>query len=195
MPLIPHGEERYVDLMDEDFFERLAREAEDASLTFMVVGGHAVNAYGYQRTTIDVDLLIAESALGTWRTFWERRGYRCVHTTDAFCQFRTADETERFPVDLMVVSDETFGKLRSKEQRRAVGGCTLPVPSPLHLIALKLHALSNKERARQGMDLPDIIGLIRGCGIDTQDVELQEILERYADEKIRSEIEERLRSS
>ena len=69
MPLIPHGEERYVDLMDEDFFERLAREAADASLTFMVVGGHAVNAYGYQRTTLDVDLLISESALGAWRAF------------------------------------------------------------------------------------------------------------------------------
>ena len=181
--------------MDEDFFEQLAREARDASLTFMLVGGHAVNAYGYQRTTLDVDLLIAESALGAWRTFWERRGYRCVHVTDAFCQFRTADETERFPVDLMVVSDETFGKLRSKEQLRAVGGSTLPVPAPLHLIALKLHALSNKERARQGKDLPDIVGLMRCCGIDGQDAAFQEVLKRYADEKIRSEIEERLRSS
>ena len=56
--------------MDEDFFEQLAREAQDASLTFMLVGGHAVNAYGYQRTKLDVYLLIAESALGAWRTFY-----------------------------------------------------------------------------------------------------------------------------
>ena len=179
--------------MGQDFFEELVRGAGDAGLAFLLVGGHAVNAYGYQRTTLDVDLLVAESTLDAWRAYWERHGYRCVHATDAFCQFRTEDEQARFPVDLMVVSDETFDKLRSREQRRAVGGATLPVPDPLHLIALKLHALRNEERARLGKDVSDIGGLISSCGIDTSDVEFRDILERYADEETRREIKTRLR--
>ena len=64
--------------------------------------------------------------------------------------------------------------------------------SPLHLIALKLHALNNDARAAQGKDLPDIIGLIRACDLDTESLEFQAILDRYANDTIRSEINSQL---
>ena len=178
--------------MPDGFFARLAREAELAGLHFLIVGGHAVNAYGYQSTTLDADLLIAESALPAWKAFWEARGYRSVHTTDAFCQFQSVDAVGRFPVDLMVVNDATFEKMRTRQQRRDVGGASLDVPDPLHLIALKLHALRSEGRARQGRDLPDILGLIHGCRIDTGSVEFEQILKRYADEATRKQIDRAL---
>ena len=87
--------------MSEDFFKQLSKDAMDSGLEFLIVGGHAVNAYGYLRTTLDADLLISEDALAAWRSFRERRVYQCVHATDAFCWLRSADDTERFPVDLM----------------------------------------------------------------------------------------------
>ena len=40
-----------------DIFQRLRAVADAHSLEFLLIGGHAVNAHGYARTTLDVDLL------------------------------------------------------------------------------------------------------------------------------------------
>lgn len=66
------------------------------------------------------------------------------------------------------------------------GGTRLSVPQPLYLIALKLHAMKNDERRRLGKDLPDILGLMRLCGIDPASLEFRQIVERYANEQTRS---------
>jgi len=181
--------------MSKGFFEQLHTESKAAGLDFLLVGGNAVNAYGYQRTTLDVDLLISDQSLGAWRSYWESRGYRCVHTTDAFCQFRSADKIERLPVDLMIVDQNTFDKIMHEQNLREVGGIKIKVPDPLHIIALKLHACRNPERARAGKDIQDIIGLIQNCHLDTESVDFKAVLNRYADEKTREEIIRRIRSS
>jgi hypothetical protein len=179
--------------MGADFFQALAGGAEEEGLAFLLIGGNAVNAYGYQRTTLDVDLLVREGDLERWRGFWETRGYECVHETDAFCQFRSGDGEDRFPVDLMIVSEETFEKMRDGREVKAVGEVELEVPGPYHLIALKLHALKNSERAKEGRDLADIVGLIRACGLDVEGGEFVEIVDRYGTEAVRKEIERRLK--
>jgi hypothetical protein len=62
----------------------------------------------------------------------------------------------------------------------------LHLPKPLHLIALKLHAMRNPGRLRQGKDLIDIFNLVSLCQIDTEGQEFQGILDRYANEEIRN---------
>lgn len=178
--------------MDDGFFSQFAEAAAASGLRYLVVGGHAVNAYGYVRTTVDADFLVPENEVSAWREFWAQRGYQCVHATDAFCQFRSADEEPRYPVDLMIVGAETFEKLWDRRQSREVGGAALGMPDPLHLIALKLHALRNEARAEQGKDLPDVLGLIRSCAIDTESAEFKEVLDRYADDKLKKQITEEL---
>ncbi|MDA0577469.1 MAG: hypothetical protein O3B24_05160 [Verrucomicrobia bacterium] len=174
--------------MPDSFFAKFSEDARSAGLPFVIVGGHAVNAYGYQRTTLDADFLIPETTLAAWRTFWESRGYACVHTSNAFCQFRSSDGAERFPVDLMLVDDATFATMHARHQDRDVGGTQLAVPDPLDLIALKLHALRSAARARDGRDILDVLGLVRGCRIDTKSVEFNQLLDRYADEATRQKI-------
>ena len=174
--------------VNDDFFRKLSKEAVEAGLSFLIVGGHAVNAYGYQRTTLDADLLISEDSLAEWRSFWEDRDYQCVHATNAFCQFRFKNAAECFPVDLMIVDRATFEKLQEYGKQREVGGAIFDVPDPLHLIALKLHALRNEARAKSSKDLSDIFGLVRVCGIDVQSSEFLDLLSRYADEKTKTEI-------
>ena len=174
--------------MTTDFFQDLARDSQGAELPFLVVGGHAVNAYGYQRTTLDVDLLVPESSLAAWRAFWEERDYECFHSTNAFCQFQAKGKTNLFPIDLMVVSDETFEKLEAEKRGRSIGGTTLDVPAPLHLVTLKLHALRSDARAGRGQDIQDIVGLVQSCGLDIQSVAFQQALDRYADEDTKQEI-------
>ena len=62
----------------------------------------------------------------------------------------------------------------------------LSLPKPLHLIALKLHAMKTPERLRQGKDLLDILNLVSLCQIDTEGQEFQGILDRYANEEIKN---------
>ncbi|MFZ4695667.1 MAG: hypothetical protein ACOYMV_11125, partial [Verrucomicrobiia bacterium] len=67
--------------------ERLNREARSRGLNFLLIGGHAVNAHGYVRTTFDVDLLIADSQRSAWKILLTELGYTVRHEVDAFVQF------------------------------------------------------------------------------------------------------------
>ena len=114
-------------------FEQMAA-AEREGFAVLVIGGHAVNAYGYTRTMLDVDRQLLD-----------------------------------------------------------FGGTLLPVPKPLNLIALKLHAMRNPERFKKGKDLPDILYLISICQIDPQSGEFLDVLSRYASDETRSLLASHLR--
>ena len=51
-----------------NIFEKIAGAAERERLAVLVIGGHAVNAYGYTRTTLDVDFLVAVESFPEWRS-------------------------------------------------------------------------------------------------------------------------------
>ena len=93
----------------------------------------------------------------------------------------------------MLVSTETFSKLYAGRQLLDFGGTRLPVPKPLNLIALKLHAMRNPERFKKGKDLPDILNLISICQIDTKSGKFLEVLSRYASDETRSLLDSHLR--
>jgi hypothetical protein len=42
------------------------------------------------------------------------------------------------------------------------------------------------------MDLPDILGLIRNCDLDTDSIEFKEVLDRFADEDLKDKIKKQL---
>jgi len=145
-----------------------------------------VNAYGYTRTTLDLDFLVCADDLAAWRAKFESLGYRWVGQTNAFAKFiPEKDSSVLFPVDLMLVDRSTWELMASRGRRMTFGQVSLPVPDPLHLIALKLHAMRNAERRLSGKDLPDILQLIRICNIDTNEAPFQEVLDRHANDETR----------
>ncbi len=164
-----------------DLFARVAEAAAKHGLPVLVIGGHAVNAYGYVRTTLDADFLVCDEDFAAWRQVFESLGYRWNGQTEAFAKL-DAPETDppSLPVDIMLVNRQTFTKLVAGQRRLAFGSSFLDVPQPLHLIALKLHAMRNAERMRRGKDLPDILQLIEICHIDATSAEFNAILQRYA---------------
>ncbi len=111
--------------------------------------------------------------------------------TDNFIRLRfESDPTAALPVDLMLVSEETYERIQSASLRRAIGNeLTLAIPSALHLIAMKLHALKNPQRVERGTDLQDVRHLIRTAGVDISGPEFTAILDRYATDEIRRVIE------
>jgi hypothetical protein len=169
----------------------LAAQAEAEGLESVMVGGNAVNLHAYFRTTFDVDLLVREDDADRWLTFFEKHGYAIFHRTANFIRLRFApDPTAALPVDLMLANDQTYRKIRSESQRCAIGNdLTLAIPSPLHLIAMKLHALRNPHRAESGIDLQDVKHLIKTANIDVSSPEFTEIAERYATDAIRRTIQ------
>ncbi len=167
--------------------ERMTREAVSRGLDFLLIGGHAVNAYGYARTTFDVDLLITDKQRSSWKTLFMEQGYTVRHEADAFIQFNAPSPSE-FDFDLMVVDETTYTKLRGSSVRKTLGSMEFSVPAPLHLVALKLHALREEQRVRRGKDYQDVLEIIRLTGINTKGQEFQQILDRYATESIRNRL-------
>lgn len=179
-------------MSEVSLFSELLRVSEAESLSFLIVGGNAVNAYGYQRTTFDIDVAVPDDQARSWRRQLESMGYEMFFGTEAFQRFRGRRESPLFPVDLMLLNADTFRKLEDGSVTKTVGDARLPVPAPLHLIAMKLHALRQPARAEQGKDFPDVIGLIETLGIDVHGDEFQTILAKYANESTRDELLRRL---
>jgi Nucleotidyl transferase of unknown function (DUF2204) len=174
----------------------LAAAAEAEGLESLLVGGNAVNLYAYRRTTFDVDLLIREEECVRWIEFFERHGFRVYHRAANFARLHfAADPRKSLPVDLMLADEQTFRKLQSDSRRQLVTTVELAVPSALHLIAMKLHALKSEARMQRSPDFEDVIHLIKTAKIEICGADFREVVERYASEPIRSRIEKLFESS
>lgn len=178
-----------------DIFAAVAEACSRTDLRILVIGGHAVNAYSYIRTTVDADFLIRSGDLAAWRAEFEGYGWRWSGQTETFVKFvPPMTEPPSLPVDVMLVSDATFEKLEAEHRELEFGLTRLGVPKPLHMIALKLHAMKNEERWRSGKDMSDILQIIRLGGIDPAGVEFQSVLEHYANQATRDLLAAALRS-
>lgn len=178
-----------------DIFALVADASEKQGLPLLVIGGHAVNAYGYIRTTVDADFLVCNHDFAAWRRVFESLGYQWQGQTEAFAKLLPPQtDPPSQPVDVMLVSPETFVRLREDRRELEFGSTRLPVPQPLYLIALKLHAMRNDSRRRLGKDLPDILQLIRLCEINPEGEDFRKILDRYANAQTRALLEAALQN-
>ena len=168
-----------------DIFESVGNLSEQLGLPVLLIGGHAVNFYGYNRTTLDVDFLIAVDSFPAWRSGFESIGYKWIGQTENFVRLEPVVPA-LFPMDVMLVATETFQKLYAERVECPTGTARMNLPKPIHLIALKLHAMKNPVRLRQGKDLLDILNLVSLCKIDIEGQEFQGVLDRYANEEIRN---------
>ena len=55
--------------------ERLAKRLQDLEIPYAILGAMALNAYGYRRTTEDVDVLLRCEGLEAFKKTWLGRGY------------------------------------------------------------------------------------------------------------------------
>ena len=165
----------------------LAAQALSRGLVSILVGGNAVNLHSYSRTTFDVDLLVREADVDRWLSFFKEHGYEVSHQSANFVRLQfAADPTAALPVDLMLVDEHTFRQIESESRSADLGNnLIVSIPSPLHLIAMKLHALRNPQRLESGVDLQDVKHLIAAAAIDTSSKEFIDLTERYATDAVR----------
>ena len=159
--------------------EALAKNAAAGQMEFLVIGGNAVNAYGYDRVTSDLDLLVRKADRRAWDALILRLDFRPHQITMSFHMYNPKVSGQR-PVDLMLVDDPTFEKMRARAVEWKLDGVTVRIPALPHLIAMKLHASQSGGEHRRAKDLSDAATLIQMHKVDLATPEYAEIIQRYA---------------
>jgi hypothetical protein len=163
-------------------FEILNEVAKVKFLEFLVIGGHAVNAYGYSRYTADVDILIKKGDRADWLASLATKGLSLYHDGGAFLQMSSPPGFD--PLDLMVVETETFKKLSANPKCLKVGELSMAVPSLENLFVLKFHVLQQNVPRRGYKDLMDVLSLADCNAVDLRSDKFRELCEKFGSKEI-----------
>lgn len=144
---------------------QLVRRLNELEVPYAVVGAMALNAFGYRRATVDIDVLLTAEGLARFKDAWLGRGY-----VERFAGSRgVRDTVAGVPIDFLLAGeypgDGTPKAVRFPDPGRdaiTVEGISL---LPLErLVELKLASgLSAPHRLR---DLADVLELIRARDLD-----------------------------
>lgn len=168
-----------------------ASQEDGRHLPYLLIGGHAVSLLGVPRNTYDLDLMIPEGSLADWESFLLKSlGLVPYFRSDSFVQFKGNDQIP--PIDLMIVTAETFEKLRSDSEEKTLDGIRVSVPSARHLVALKLHAIQQPKRKLKEKDWGDVVSLIVSCKLNLDSDDFRAIIRRYGGPDAECEIRRRL---
>jgi hypothetical protein len=164
-----------------DTISAIASTAEARGIRFLLAGGHAVIAHGFPRSTFDLDLIIPREEKQAWLGVAEGLGYRLHHEGPAFMQF-DAPEAETFPLDLMLVGDQTFEKLWMDAIHNPAWP-SVRIVSLLNLLALKCHAVKHGHPGRVVKDADDVIRLIQANNLNPEAPNVREVFNKHGTEE------------
>ena len=160
---------------------QVVSELEASGVETLLVGGMAVNHYGYTRNTLDVDFLIASSALDTVKATFKALGYTNVAEHESVLFFNKPGSS--FRVDFLKTDGATVAHLREKAMAVELSGCCVKVPALSDLLAMKFYSLKQAFSVRADKDLPDIAWLAIINGLDAEK-DLYPLALRYANEDV-----------
>jgi hypothetical protein len=147
-----------------DALAAVTARLDELGIPYAILGALALNAYGYVRATVDVDILVSGEGLARFRAAMLGRGY-----VEKFPGSRGLRDAERnVDIDIVLAGDYP-GDGREKPIRfpdpaeAAVKGTTFALVSLETLIELKIASgMTAPHRLR---DLADVIELIRANGL------------------------------
>ena len=131
--------------------------------------------YGVSRQTFDVAMLITHSQKQLMESSLLEAGYTAIAETRSFVRYR-CENVYLMDIDVLLVDSCTLDKMLTESTAVSVDDVDLRVPSLAHLIALKLHAVSNNPE-KSTKDLADISELLR---VNPNTVPLGELDDIYA---------------
>ena len=166
-----------------NIFALLNEIAAKDALPFLMIGGHAVNAYGYSRITGDLDILVNRDDRDRWLGALTTRGFTLKHDGGGFLQ-TNPPEGCLWPLDLMLANPRTFGDMMTASREVEQGEFRLRVPSLDHLFVLKLHALKQGLAHRNFKDFMDVLSLAQVNGVDVRSDSFRALCEKYGSKNI-----------
>jgi hypothetical protein len=149
---------------------------------FAVIGAFALQAYGFARATQDLDFVVEASCQDELIAHLASLGYETLHRSSGYSNHLHADPALG-RIDFVYVDAETAAVIFSPPLRHLeLPQVSVPVPRPEHVIAMKLHGITN-DPSRTFRDLADVQELMQLPEIDMAEVrgyfEKYGLLERY----------------
>lgn len=167
-----------------------SRQLSAAGVDCILIGGFAVNYYGYTRNTLDVDFMIVAQQLDTVSRIMTEAGFTNIAIDENVAFFSAPGSPLR--VDFLRVDVDTMRKLLVNAVNASVHGYQIKVAALRDLIAMKIFALSHDVSRRMGKDLPDIAYLIVLHNLDLES-DIRPLCNRFGTCKtydlIRSQVE------
>jgi hypothetical protein len=170
---------------ESNVLDFIARNFMQAEIPYLLVGGVALNAYGYARFTDDVDLLMDERFSEKARAILRGHGYSEQHHGSLFSRMIPENPALQI-VDLMYTDTATFQKMSAAGQAVGEGRTTQRIPSAEHLMAMKIHALRHGRESRRSKDAQDVIELARLQKIDLRTESFRELCLKFGDTEVYS---------
>lgn len=139
----------------DEVLRTFARFFEREHVRYAVIGGLALQAWGYSRFTRDVDIVVERAVRDRVVSFVESLGYETPHVSEGYSNHLHSDASYG-RVDFMYVDADTASKLFPETTVKAiVGDFAAPVPKPEHLLAMKAISMKNSPH-RVLIDSPDV---------------------------------------
>jgi hypothetical protein len=132
--------------------------------SWAVAGGAAMQAYGLARATQDLDFVTESAAADELVSRLEAAGYETLYRSEGFSNHVHADPSLG-RVDFIYLEPGTAELLFAAARPVPWGGLRVLVPSPLHMIAMKVHAMKN-DPSRSLREMADVQHLLLLEGVD-----------------------------
>ena len=136
----------------------VATKLPSAGVDCLLIGGFAVNYYGYTRNTLDIDFMILGDHLDQVKSIMQKAGFINTSTQENVVFFSAPGSPLR--IDFLRTDSGTMQTLLLNAVNIVLHGIAIKVPALKDLLAMKIFALSNNQAQRLGKDLPDIAFLI-----------------------------------
>jgi hypothetical protein len=180
-----------VDFEADRVFDVVSRRLPEAGIDCLMIGGHAVNHYGFVRATQDIDFMIAAADEDAVRRIMLAAGFANVSTHETVIFFNRPGSPLR--VDFLKVDRTTLDTLLAHAVTvDYFEGNRVRVPQLKDLIAMKLFALKGGNPKREDKDFPDIVHLAIENGLDAE-TDLKPLCERFGTEAIYERLSARIR--
>jgi hypothetical protein len=161
----------------DDVFRVISRDFPEAGVGCLMIGGHAVNAYGVLRATQDVDFMIAAEDESMVRRLMTSTGFTNVTVMENVIFFCRPQSPLR--IDFLKVDGATMKTLLGKALSvDYTPGYPIQLPCLFDLIAMKLFALRSSPVEREDKDFPDIVRLAMEHAIPLE-TELKSLCEQF----------------
>ena len=171
-------------------FETVSRGLPAAGVNFLMIGGHAVNYYGYTRATMDVDFMIVAEDVPAVRQVMKDAGFTNISEGETVVFFSRPGSPVR--VDFLPVDSGTVEQLMIQAQQVMYGGARLHVPCLKDLLAMKLFALKGGNPRRKERDFLDVVYLVLENELNVES-DLRWLCERFASGTLYDELVVRIK--
>jgi hypothetical protein len=174
----------------DEILELASRDLPAAGVACLLIGGFAVNHYGYTRNTLDVDFMIVSDRVDDVRRILSAAGFSNASVSETVAFFSKPGQPWR--VDFLRVDGATMRKLDAGAEAVILHGYPLRVPSLRDLLAMKVFALAQSPLRRADKDLPDIAWLAVLNDLDAER-DLLPLCRQFGTEELYRKIVNRMR--